>query len=289
LFSRLFRRFLNWFTIDLIITLLAFGIIGLVFRSQAPLNIGQIHAIILMFAYAVLFSGMGVVFGTNRIRWSKANTSDFFDLVPSWILATTIAFFANLFLGYFPADLILIGSVLSLFGFIVIRSRTMIIKHFLERSVLFQKKDQLMRERVLIIGLGASAQHTAWLFEHLMNSKLFHIIGFVDDDITKQGIRFFGSNVIGKWEDIPNLVKKHDVGLIILADYRVDSKGYRLIKNICSPTNAKLVVMPDILASINHLVKRSSASYNRKGKSNGTMDSKCIDCLAQHISSSGSG
>ncbi len=57
---------------------------------------------LLTFVYAVLFSGMGVVFGTNRIRWSKANPSDFFDLVPSWILATTIAFFANLFLGYLP-------------------------------------------------------------------------------------------------------------------------------------------------------------------------------------------
>jgi len=289
LFSRLIRRFLNWFTIDLIITFFAFGITGLVFRSQAPLNIGGINAIIMTFAYAVLFSGMGVVFGTNRIRWSKANPSDYFDLVPSWILATTIAFFANLFLSFLPADLILIGSVFSLFGSIIVRSRTMIIKHFLERSLIFQRKDQLMRERVLIIGLGASAQHTAWLFEHLMNSKLFHIIGFVDNDLTKQGIRFFGSNVIGKWEDIPNLVKKHDVGLIILADYRVDSKGYRLIKNICSPTNAKLVVMPDILASINYLVKRSSPGSNNKGSLGESTDTKCIDCLAQHISSSRSG
>jgi FlaA1/EpsC-like NDP-sugar epimerase len=165
----------------------------------------------------------------------------------------------------------------------------LIITHFLERSLIFQKKNQMARERVLIIGLGASAQHTAWLFEHLMNSKLFHIVGFVDNDLTKQGIRFFGSNVIGKWEDIPDLVKKHDVGLIILADYRVDSKGYRLIKSICSPTNSKLVVMPDILASINHLVKRTSTNSHNIGDLGATVDSKCIDCLAQHISSSRSG
>jgi len=109
-FSRIIRRFLNWFTIDLITTFIAFGITGLIFRAQSPLNIGQVYAIFLTFAYAVLFSGMGVVFGTNRIRWSKANPSDYFDLVPSWILATTIAFFVNLFLGYLPSDLILIGS-----------------------------------------------------------------------------------------------------------------------------------------------------------------------------------
>lgn len=282
-FSRVIPRFLNWFTIDLLTTVVAFGITGLVFRLRAPLNIGALHAITLTFAYAVLFSGMGVIFGTNRIRWSKANPADVFDLIPAWILATAIAFLINSFLGYLPADLILIGSAFSLFGFITTRTRTLIIPHFLDRSILFQKKNQLMRERVLIIGLGASAQHTAWLFDHLLNSKLFYVIGFVDNDLTKLGIRYFGAKVIGKWEDIPDLVKKHDIGLIILADYRVDSKGYRLIKDICSPTNARFVVMPDILASINHLVKRGSKKTGNTGDPGEMMDSKCIDCLAQQI------
>ena len=285
-FSRIIRRFLNWFTIDLITTFLAFGAIGLIFHTQDQLNIDELQAILLTFGYAVLFSGMGVLFGTNRIRWAKANPSDFFDLVPSWILATTIAFFFNLFLDYLPADLILIGSVFSLFGFVVIRSRTMIIKHFLERSVVFRKKDELMRERVLIIGLGASAQHTAWLFEHLTNSKLFHIVGFVDSDLTKKGMRFFGSDVIGRWEDIPAIVSKNDIGLIILADYRVDEKDYRLIKGLCSKTNARLVVMPDILASLNYLVKRPAKKMLKSKVIGSPKDSKCIDCLAQHISAS---
>ncbi len=162
----------------------------------------------------------------------------------------------------------------------------MIIKHFLERSLIFQKDDQLMRERVLIIGLGAAAQHTAWLFEHLTNSRLYHIVGFVDNDLTKQGMRYFGSNVIGKWEDIPLLVAKLDVGLIILADYRVDTKSYRLLKNICMPTKARFVVMPDILASINRLVKRTGKKSKNPGLVNTGSDSKCIDCLAQHISAS---
>lgn len=285
-FSRVIRRFLNWFTIDLLTTFIAFGVTGLVFRAQSPLNIGHINAIMLTFGYAVLFSGMGVIFGTNRIRWSKANPSDYFDLVPSWILATTIAFFANMFLGYLPSDLILIGAVFSLFGFIAIRARGMIMTHFLERSVIFQKKNELMKERVLIIGLGASAQHTAWLFEHLTNSKLFHVVGFVDNDLTMQGMRYFGSNVIGKWEDIPNLVNKNDIGIVVLADYRVDTKGYKQIKKICSSTNTKFVVMPDILASVTQLIRRTTKDTSIVGIDNDKLDEKCIDCLANHIYSS---
>ena len=150
-FSRAIQRFFNWFTIDLFTTFIAFGITGIVFRAQAPLNIGQVQAIIFTFAYAVLFSGMGVIFGTNRIRWSKANPADYIDLIPSRILATTIAFFASLFLGYLPADLFLLGSVFSLFGFIAISGRSMIITHFIKRSIIFHMKNELMKERVLII------------------------------------------------------------------------------------------------------------------------------------------
>ena len=285
-FSQVVRKFLNWFTIDLFTTIISFSITGLMFRAQDPLNVGRLNATILIFAYAVLFSGMGVIFGTNRIRWAKANPSDFFDLIPSWILATTIAFIANLFLGYLPADLILIGSIFSLFGFITIRYRTLIITHFLNRSLIFQMENQMSRERVLIIGLGASAQHTAWVFDHLMNSKLFHIVGFVDNDLITQGMRFFGSNVIGKWEDIPKLVNKHDIGLIILADYRVDSKAYHLIKQICSATSARLVVMPDILASVNHLTERSSKNSKINNIGCELIDYICNDCVARHISSS---
>jgi FlaA1/EpsC-like NDP-sugar epimerase len=230
---------------------------------------------------------MGVIFGTNRIRWEKANPTDLFDLVPSWIVATMIAFIANLFLDYLPAELVLIGSVFSLFGFIITRSRTWMMTHFLEQSIIFQKKNELMKERVLIIGLGASAQHTAWLFEHLMNSKLYHIVGFVDNDLTKQGSRYFGSNVIGKWDDIPDLVKKHDVGLLILADYRVDSNAYIALRDICKSTNARFVVMPDILASINHLIKRSSKKTNAEANPIERLDPKCIDCLAHHVNASG--
>ena len=285
LFSRLISRFLNWFTIDLFTTFIAFGSIGLLYRLKGPLNIGELQAFVLTFAYAVLFSGMGVVFGTNRIHWSKANPADLFDLVPSWILATSVAFIANLFLGFFPADLILIGSVFSLFGFITFRSQNLIITHFLEQSAIFHKNYRMMREQVLIIGLGAAAQHAAWLFEHLTNSKLFHVVGFVDNDLTKQGIRLFGSNVIGKWEDIPNLVKKHDIGLIILADYRVDTKEYKELKKLCSGISARFVVMPDILASVNHLINKSMKKTNVVNIGDESIDAKCIDCLAQRTSS----
>lgn len=286
LISRFIRRFFSWFTIDLITSMIAFGLVGLIFRARAPLDIGMLTSLALTAAFAILFSVMGVIFGTNQTRWSKASPTDFFDLVPAWIVATTIAFLANLLLGFLPSDFILIASVLSLFGFIITRSRKMIITHFLSRSPIFQSREQLVRERVLIIGLGASAEHTAWLFDHLLNSRVYRMVGFVDNDLMMQGMKYYGARVLGLWQDIPELVKKHDVGLIILADYRVDKKGIQEIKKLISNTGARLVVMPDILASINRLVKQANI-VAKPGVESPEMDPKCIDCLAQHISQSG--
>jgi lipopolysaccharide/colanic/teichoic acid biosynthesis glycosyltransferase len=277
--SRLMRWFLDWFTIDWLTSFVAFGLVSFLYRAFAPLNVGWLNSLALCGGYALLFSITGMVLRTNRVSWSKAKQADFFALLPSWIIATAIAFLINLLTGYLPSSLILVASCLALFGFIVIRYRNLANPNLLRK--IFRDKKQTIRERVLIIGLGASAQHTSWLLEHLVNSGAFHIVGFVDNDLLKQGMRFYGSSVLGKWQDIPTLVKKHDVGIIILADYRVHAKEYDNLKRICSTSSARFIVMPDILVSINNLVK--SIKENNVNKNSET-NFACIDCLARYSS-----
>jgi lipopolysaccharide/colanic/teichoic acid biosynthesis glycosyltransferase len=283
--TRFINRFFNWFTIDLITTMIAFGCNLLIYRAIAPLNVGILNALGLIIGFAFLFSVTGVILGTNRVRWARAKPADSFDLLPSWILATTIAFLVNIWKGFFPSNYILISSGLALLGFVTIRYRNLIFTGLYNRLMQLQKNNQTIRERVLIIGLGASAQHTTWLLEHLMNSRMFFIVGFVDNDITKQGMRFYGANVLGKWEDIPRLVEKYDVGIVIMADYRIDSRELRTIKNICSTTSSRLVVMPDVLVSINQLATSFSRISQKKLLDRGLINSACLDCLAKSESS----
>jgi lipopolysaccharide/colanic/teichoic acid biosynthesis glycosyltransferase len=277
--TRLIKRFFNWFTIDWVTSLVAFWSVLLIYRAFAPLDVGWLNSLALGGAYALLFSITGVTLGTNRVSWSRANPADFLDLLPSWILATVIIFIVNSLTGFLPSSLILVASCLALFGFIIVRYRQLIISGLLKK--VFHEKNQTVRERVLIIGIGASAQHTSWLLEHLVNSGVFYIVGFVDNDLMKQGMRFYGSSVLGKWQDIPNLVEKYDVGIIILADYRVDAKDYKIIKKICSSTSAQLVVMPDILVSISHLVRPFK---NNPVIKNVDINYSCVDCLARYSS-----
>jgi hypothetical protein len=77
------------------------------------------------------------------------------------------------------------------------------------------------------------------------------VVGFVDDDLFKQGLRIRGVNVIGKREDIPRLVRKYDVGLLVFAIHNIQESERRHLLEICAATPTRLVELPDILRALN--------------------------------------
>ena len=99
--TRLIRRYVSWFTIDLLITFFAITFTGLLFRASSPLDVGWPIAVTMSIGFALLFSITGAIMGVNRIDWTKASNSEVFDLLPAWIIATILAFFVNYFLGIF--------------------------------------------------------------------------------------------------------------------------------------------------------------------------------------------
>jgi lipopolysaccharide/colanic/teichoic acid biosynthesis glycosyltransferase len=249
-FSRLIRQHVRWFTVDLFVTFIAIGFTGLVFRLYSPLNVGWLRAILLALGFALLFSLTGAILGVNRIAWSTANYADALDLLLPWLIATAIAFFANLVLRFFPWELIIIASILALCGFVYSRYQSRLLTGFIGQLVRHWGKEEAARERVLIIGTGTTAQLAAWLFDHSLNSGKFWTVGFVDDDLFKQGLRIFGAKVIGTCKEIPELVKNHDVGVIVLTDQTIPSEDYRAIIHIRDTTPTKLVILPDIMEAL---------------------------------------
>ena len=79
----------------------------------------------------------------------------------------------------------------------------------------YRAKARSNRERVLIVGSGQNAQHAAWILDQPGNAQKFQVSGFVDDDLFAQGMRVHGANVLGTWNDIPKLVAKQDIKVMI--------------------------------------------------------------------------
>jgi FlaA1/EpsC-like NDP-sugar epimerase len=252
--TRLIRRHVSWFTIDLLITFLAIVFTGLLFRASSPLDVGWPTAIAVAIGFALLFSVTGAMMGVNRITWTKASNSEVFDILPGWIIATIIAFFVNYFLGIFSSGLILMASFLALFGFVFVRYRNRFFWGLNSRIMHYQKVAQATSEHVLIIGTGRTAHMTTWLIKHNESSNKFWVVGFIDNDFFKQGMRIYGSEVIGMCKDIPDLVKKHDVGLIIVADESISNSGFEEIKNKINLESTRFTIIPDIMGTFENLI-----------------------------------
>jgi lipopolysaccharide/colanic/teichoic acid biosynthesis glycosyltransferase len=256
--SRLMRRYINWFVIDLLVSFAAIGVTGVVWRSTGPLDVGWPISVTAAIGYSLLFSITCAIMGTNRIMWSKARLSDGYDLLPAWVVATILMCLSNEIFHIFPTKMVLVASGVALFGFVVIRYRSRLLTTLLEQMTRHWIGDQLGRERVLIIGTGALANNAAWLLNQPLNARKYWVVGFVDDDVFKQGERMYGARVVGSMKDIPSLVEKYDLGVIIQADYRLRSNMYREVAKLCNKTKARFVVLPDIMAAFRDLNKAVS-------------------------------
>ncbi|MDH3315313.1 MAG: polysaccharide biosynthesis protein [Gammaproteobacteria bacterium] len=98
-------------------------------------------------------------------------------------------------------------------------------------------------KRALIVGAGAAGET---LIRELLRDRSngYHPVGFVDDDIEKKGREIHGVRVVGRVKNIPALVKRMDVGLILIALPSATSREMRRIVSVCEGTGAPMRTLP---------------------------------------------
>jgi hypothetical protein len=214
-----------------------------------------------------------VVLGVNRIRWPKAAAIDALDLLPGIALATTIAVLANQFLPVglmapfyagsppawltppiFPTGMVLTAAAFACFGFVLVRYRSRLVTGLASRWVSWRGL-HTARERVLIVGGGETGQYAAWMINNGRYTESLHVIGFVDDDLYKQGARIRGVKVLGGRAEISRLVAEHDAGIILFAIHNISAVERRELLEICKTTPAQLMIFPDIPAALNGMAR----------------------------------
>lgn len=281
--TRLIQRYVSWFLWDFTIVLASIGFIGGVVRLFGPLDIGWLMAIEMALGFSMLYSIVGILLNTNRINWPKAPSWESGRLWAGWLVSTITVLSIHFYLGFTSLRFygVFLGtSILSLFGIIIVRYRWRLISGLVSRLLNHRLNTLAIRERILIVGSGRTAEHIAWLMDHPTYSGKFQIVGFIDDDLISQGMKIYGSKVIGRVEDIKNIVKKHDIGLIILADNQMASHKYWKFHNIASFSPARIVVAPDIFGSLSNL---DGGAVNREAKDN-LNNFQCQYCVARYTS-----
>lgn len=257
--TRFVRRYFSWFILDFLVSLIGITIIGFTWRLFGPIDWGVLPLGILAFAVAVFFSAVNMFFGLDRVYWSRAAADDGFLLVISNWLSSIVLFMFNSILVHFPGwfsvpalphEVIFLISAFALVGSLIIRYRLRLITSFASRWLNWRGTKKQFGERVLVIGAGMGGEVAQWFLRHTSDPELFSVVGMVDDDPAKRGMKIRQSWVVGSISEIPELVKKYDIGVIVFAINDITQEARDRIIRICHLPNVRLVYLKDILSAI---------------------------------------
>ena len=249
-FTRFVRPYLTQTLTDFLISIFSIGLVGLIWRSSVPLELGWQPALLIALLFALQFGLINTLLGLKHVEWSRAAAQDIYGLLLSGILVMFSSILLDRTLPNInlPDGLIIAASILTVLGFSLSRYRLRLITGLAARWV--SRRGYGVGERVLVIGAGAGGEIATWLLRRPDFRHLFNVIGYVDDSPVLQGRRFGGISVLGTTADIPGLVKKEDIGLLCYAIGPAANPDQPHILERCRQTGARLVILEDVLHSL---------------------------------------
>jgi FlaA1/EpsC-like NDP-sugar epimerase len=142
--------------------------------------------------------------------WRYTGVGDLRDLMKAVALGTVFFFLTvRVVFGIrqFPYSVYVLEGILSFLLLAGLRVLT--------RIVLQHRTAKRLGKpvRVLIVGAGSAGS----LLLQAMSQTTYQAVGFVDDDPSKQSLKLRGVPVLGRIDQLPNLVKAHNVAEILVA------------------------------------------------------------------------
>jgi FlaA1/EpsC-like NDP-sugar epimerase len=152
-----------------------------------------------------------------------------------------------------PRSVVVMEFLLTTAAMILIRFSPRLGWMYLADRTRAQKSSTL---RTIIAGAGAAGD---MLLRDLQRSDehSYQIVGFVDDDRSKHGMIVGGKPVLGSVVDLPALVKRHEVGTVLIAIPRLPAARIREILSLCADLKLGFKILP---VSWVYLQERVSAS-----------------------------
>ena len=255
---RLVQRHVSWFVLDLLICMAAVSLSVSISRLFVPIDWGFLPLVVFAVALAMLFSTVNVILGLDRIIWSRAGTEDGVVLLFSNVISVVILLLVNnlqegqrwMSLPALPTEMIVLIGVFTLAGTLFARYRMRLVTSLFSRWLTWRKQRGGFGERVLILGAGEGGQIVNWLLRRGKLRQAFSVVGMVDDDPAKQGMRIDGCPVLGGSSDLPDLVLKHDVGVILFAIANLPTEAHQALLKKCELPGVRLTFLNDILGFI---------------------------------------
>lgn len=144
-------------------------------------------------------------------------------------------------------------TILPLYSLILIALLCMgrLTRRLLRESHMYRSNKQDSK-RILIIGAGRAGES---LVRDLRRDALYCPIGFIDDNPARKGLEIHGVAVLGRVEQLSEVVNKNKIELIFIAIPSADSAEMRRIVGYCEQCNIPFRTLPSISALVSGKVK----------------------------------
>jgi len=238
--------------------------------------------------YSILAGYSGICATLYRYTSIKDMLIIFISITLSFGLTTTLAILLLEEMSFRYILLIYLVSLLLVSGgHIVFR-----IFHDYKTSI-SPEKQTAKKIRTLVVGAGDGGN--LFIKNIQKNSTDIKVVGIVDDDDGKQGMRLYSIPILGNISDIPIVTKKLGVEQITIAIPSLKPKQLERILEICNEINLPVNLMPSIEDVMNGKLMvsrfREIDVVDLLGRDEVTLDTKQIseDLFGKTILVSGAG
>ena len=144
-----------------------------------------------------------------------------------------------------PLSVLLISSICTMAGFVTVRYRRRALSGLCR---VLWGRGQAPGSRVLLIGAGEAGQHLAWRLLTEKSDPPHVLVGFIDDDPAKHGMRVHGLPVLGDRLAIARVVAARQVDKVIIAISNISPRDKSAIITLCEQLPVQIKVLPDVVA-----------------------------------------
>ena len=177
--------------------------------------------------------------GLYRGVWRFASIPDLIRILRAVFIGTTInIIFLRMNHVSIPINIYIINAILL--------SASISVPRLLFRWLRDHRKLIADGKRILVVGAGSAGEG---LMRDLYRSSFiqeYFPVAFVDDDIMKQGCDVQGVRVRGLCKDIPDIVVKYNIELILIAIPSASSKRMREIVSYCEKSAIPFRTLPSL-------------------------------------------
>ncbi len=203
-------------------------------REMAALAIKSMPLVIAV--QLVAFYAFGLLAGW----WRYAGTSDFWNLAKASLACGIVLFPLVLHLyadsGY-PRSVLITHLALSV---LLTGAARVSVRTYTDAA-----QEYAARKNTLVIGAGQAGN--SLVRELKRNASIgFKVMGLVDDDPSKKGLRIHGVKVLGPTECLPELIAEHDVTCVLIAIPSASGVQIERIIDKCRQCRVDFRILPPI-------------------------------------------